>query len=132
MGVRGSRILPARSFHALTPPIRIVFTLPTNWKYYSPLSESDRGELLLPICGNMKPLFGSIMPPKARPGRGAGAKAKALAARRAKNLKRDARRAALVQLNAIADEVGARALCPKEEGLGGKPSSFHWSLEESL
>ena len=53
------------------------------------------------------------MPPKAgRGGRGVAARAKAqavLAARRRKNAKRDARRAALLQLNGLAEEVGAAA-----------------------
>ena len=48
------------------------------------------------------------MAPKA--GRGAGAKAKAAAARRVKNGRRDGRRAALALLNALADEVGAVAV----------------------
>ena len=52
--------------------------------------------------------MGSIMAPKA--GRGAGAKAKAAAARRVKNGRRDARRAALALLNDLADEVGAVAV----------------------
>ena len=47
------------------------------------------------------------MPPKALRGRGAAAKARAkVATRRAKNQKLDARRTALTQLNAIAEEVG--------------------------
>ena len=53
------------------------------------------------------------MPPKAgQEGRGAAARAKAQAAltvRRRKDAKRDARRAALLQLNGLAEEVGAAA-----------------------
>ena len=53
------------------------------------------------------------MAPKARQGgRGVAARAKAqaaVAARRRKNAKRDARRAALLQLNGLAEEVGAAA-----------------------
>ena len=48
------------------------------------------------------------MAPKA--GRGAGVKAKAIAARRVKNGRRDGRRATLALLNALADEVGAVAV----------------------